>query len=164
MRSVRFSKRHFLAVFAGIGTIVLVSAITSTIFFLLYLRWFSVMHGESLFTQQPYLSFRWAVRGINYLTLILGGYVAGRMMKERGLLYGAMVGLFLTIISISISITASFLPTSLLFGPQFPGDEKRMLINNNLLGQLIDMPFTLVLTTVGGYIGERFGKRNRGKD
>lgn len=126
-------------------------------------RTLSVQDFKSAFTQQPYLTFSWLLRAISFLSPAIGGFVVGWLVKKKGWLYGSILGIVLKIISIGIISLIFLLPISLVYGPHFPSEQGQSLTQQNILNQLLYAPITIILATLGGYLGEHLHKRNRKK-
>ena len=154
MRDIRFSKRNLLAFVAGFFTIVLIGGITSTLSFLM-------MTNISRVFSPPYATFNWLLRGLSFLSPVIGGLVVGWMVKEKGWLYGGILGFTLKLISIGVVSLTFFLPSPLVFGSKFPSNYGQELAQKNIFNQLLDLPVTIALTVLGGYWGERLRIKNR---
>lgn len=166
MNTIQLSRKNLLAILAGFAVIVLIGIITSTISLFIsshIARASSVYDFKSAFTQQPYLTFSWLLRILSFLSPVIGGFIVGWLVKEKGLLYGGILGVTLKLISIGIVSLTFLLPASLIYGSHLPPQQGQGLAQQNILNQLLYSPVTIILTALGGYLGERLHKRNRKK-
>ena len=141
MKSIIFSKKNLLAILAGFVVIILLRIITNTFSFFLSLNIaasFSPQDFNSAFTQQPYLTYGWLLRIISYLSLILGGFVVGKIVKKNGWICGIILGLIFVLISILGA----------------------MLRNKDISPEIFNLSITVALTFLGGYIGETLARKN----
>lgn len=150
MTVLGLSKKAFLAIAAGFAVTILIGAVTGAISFFVIIR--------------LGFTFNWLSKITPYLSLITGGFVAGWIAKEKGLIYGGILGIILKLMSISIVGLTFFLPTSLIYGPNFPAGYGQELAQKNIVNQLLSSPITIVLTAFGGYLGEYFSKRHLKKN
>ena len=150
MIALGLSKKVFLAIAAGFTVIVLIGTATSAISFLSFFVSFRLG-----------LTFSWLLKITSYLSFIIGGFVVGWIVKEKGLIYGGILGIILKLVSISIVGLTFFLPTSLIYGPNFPAGYGQELAQKNIVNQLLSSPITIMLTAFGGYLGEYFNKSHR---
>ena len=165
VKTVQFSRKNLSAILAGFVVILLIGIITSAISIFIsrqiMVRTLSLDDLRSAFTQPGYLIFSWLLRIISSISPVIGGFVVGRLVKEKGWLYGGILGVFLKLISIGIVSLTFLLPSSLIYGPHLPPHQVQSLTQQNILNQLLYSPITIVLTGLGGYLGEYFRKRNR---
>ncbi len=156
MPLLKLSKRNVLAILFGFLLIFGITIITSTISFFIVSN---VMHTtqdlKTALSTQPILII---TEGITFISPILGGLLAGWIVKEKGWLYGGILGIILILISVGISILPFLLPASLLYGANFPKDYGSSLAQKGILNQLLHSPVTIILTVIGGYLGEKFHK------
>lgn len=167
MTTVQLSRKNLLAILVGFIVIMVIGIITSTISFFIssnMVRTLSVQDFKSALTQQPYITFSWLLRIISFLSPIVGGFVVGLIVKKNGWLYGGLLGVVLIAISIGIASLIFILPTSLIYGNHFPAGYGQSLALKNITSQLLHSPVTIILTAIGGYLGERLHKRNRKKE
>jgi hypothetical protein len=163
--SVQLSRINLLAILVGFVVIVVIGIITSTTSFFISSQIasaYSVGELKSAFIQQQYLTFSWLLRIISFLSPIIGGFVVGRI-KNNGWLYGGLLGVVLTVISIGIVSLIFILPTSLIYDNHFPAGYGQLLALKNITSQLLHSPLTIILTAIGGYLGERLHKRKGNK-
>ena len=159
MFNINLSRKNLFAIFLGLLVIVGLGIITSTVSFFVIsniMRTTPVSEFKYAFSQQPILVSNWLSKIIALASPILGGFVVGYLVKEKGWLYGALLGFILLFISISIVSLIFILPTSIIYGPQFPPNYGHELAQKNILNQLLHSPLTIVLASLGGYLGERF--------
>lgn len=79
------------------------------------------------------------------LSLVIGGFIAGLVIKKQGLIWGSVLGgvLFL-LLAILGTIFGSII-------------DLRMSVDLDYLVSLFPkLPFMVLLTAAGGYLGERF--------
>lgn len=107
----------------------------------------------SAYSQQPYSTLSWLLQALYFLSPLFGGFIVGLIVREKGLLYGVILG----ILFIPTLIVINFLSVS--FGP-IPTEVKQSWIQEFIIGQLLHSPITIALTAAGGYLGEFFHKRN----
>lgn len=163
MSTLHLSKKTVLAIITGFAATILIGIITSAISFYITIniaRTFSLQDFKSAFTQQPYVTFSWLLRIISFLSPIIGGFVVGWIIKERGWLYGGILGVALKLVSIGIISLTFLLPTSLIYGPNFPVEQGQAMAQKNIMNQLLYSPITVALTALGGYLGEYFSKKH----
>lgn len=160
MSDIHVSKRNLSAIFAGFFTIVLIGAITNTFQFFMLAN-LSRVFTSHLYIQQPYLTFNWILRGLSFLSPVVGGLVVGWMVKEKGWVYGGILGFTLGLVSMSIVSLTFILPSSMIFGSRFPSDYGQELAEKKIRHQLLGWPVTVALTALGGYWGERLCIRKR---
>lgn len=164
MFSIRFSKRNVFAIVVGFAVIVLIGIVTSLISFYCLANLGRILGPDnylSALSQQPYLAISWFLDIIKLLSPLAGGFVVGRIVKQKGWLYGGLLGIVLTAISIGFVSLTFILPTSLTYGNQFPAGYAQSLAQKNILNQLLHSPITVILTGLGGYISDFLNKRNR---
>lgn len=146
--------KNILAILAGLFVIILFGFVTS-------LFALNVLEKYNDFTPQNYLP----IKILHLFSPILGGFVVGLIVKDKKWLYGALLGVILTIISVSsVSLTMLLSPAS-MYGDDFPANEGRILARQNILNQLQGAPLTIFLTGLGGYLGEKSikNKKKNGK-
>ncbi len=159
MLNIKLSRKNLFAIFLGFLLIAGIGIITSTISFFVTInitRTTPINELKNALSQQPMLIINWLLRLVSFFSPILGGFVVGYMIKEKGWLYGGLLGIFLIIISLGIVSLTFILPTSFMYGSQFPSDYGHSLAQKNLLNQLFNSPLTIALTSLGGFLGERF--------
>lgn len=142
-------KKNLFAIFLGFSIIVVMGVVTSII---------SLLIG---FNQESIPFIGLLIKTIPVISLILGGYAAGWYIREKGALYGGITGLILAAVSISIASLPFFLPTSFIFGQHVPSDYGYGMAQKNILNQLLYLPVTIVLTSLGGLLGEKHYKKKQ---
>lgn len=85
-----------------------------------------------------------------YLTPFIGGLAASLYAKQKGWLYGAIMGVvFVTLSIISIFVVFLTLPAT------FSSDVKWTITLRQMANAMIYAPKIILLTTLGGFIGQR---------
>lgn len=166
MATISLSRKNLLAILIGLIAVILIGIITNAISFYIsshIVRTTSVQEFKSAFTQQPYITYRWILGTISFVSPIIGGFVVGWIVKDKGWLYGGVLGIILRLISLAFAIVVFLLPTSLIYGPNFPTDFRKAESLQSIINILIYSPITILKTVVGGYLGEHLHKRNRKK-
>ena len=167
MTNIKFSRKNIFAIFIGFLVIVGMGIITSTISVFVVPN---IMHNipardfQAAFFEQPTFILSWILKGISFISPILGGLVVGWIVKEKGWLYGGLLGVLLQLTSIGIVSSTFFLPTSVIWGPSIPVEYGHSLALKNILDQLLDTPTFLALTLLGGWLGERLYKIRRDRN
>lgn len=142
--NLEFSKRNFLALLAGLVTIVLIGIVTSTASF-----------------HQPYLAFRWLIIILSFLSPVLGGFVVGWITRERGWFYGALSGVIVQLgLIIVILVSYFFLSTEIKYS-----QSNQVLLGfiaiKNIMGTLLNSAQFIILAALGGYLGESLRKNRK---
>jgi len=139
-------KRKIIAVALGLLVIIIGIILVSFISFL-YLtsvtRTLEPSEFKTAINTPPYVS--WIIRAADGLMVILGGFIAGRLAKEKGWLYGGLSGLIYFLLFLLADIFAIF-------------SLGRSYTLNSYLSAL---PSGLILTieaAIGGLISEKFLK------
>src|SRR3990167_2195488 len=88
-------KRKIIAVALGLLVIIIGIILVSFISFL-YLtsvtRTLEPSEFKTAINTPPYIYVSWIIRAADGLMVILGGFIAGRLAKEKGWLYGGLSG------------------------------------------------------------------------
>lgn len=141
-------KRKIIAVSLGLLVIIVGIILVSFISFI-YLTGIARSLGLSEFktaiNNPPYIYVSWIIRAADALIVILGGFIAGRLVKEKGWLYGGLSGLIYFLLFLLADIFAT-----LSLGRSYA-----------LNSYLTALPSGLILTIeagIGGLISERFFK------
>lgn len=145
MPSIQFSRRNIFAIFFGFLVIILLGFITSGFVFFLAPRLARSGHMIIIFS--------YLIAALTLLTPIIGGFVVGWHVQKQGGLYGAILGVFLTVVSMALVSLTFILPSSLISSPDFPAAQARALAKTNLLTQLLHAPFLIFVTLLGGILG-----------
>ncbi len=162
MFHIELSRKNLFALLLGFLLIVGIGIVTSAISFFMVsnvMRTVPASEFKSALSEQPIITFNWLLRIISFVSPILGGLVVGYIVKEKGWLYGGLLGIILLIISIAIVSLTLILPTSMTYDPQFPSGYGHDLALKNILNQLLHSPLTIALTALGGLLGEKFYKK-----
>lgn len=153
------SHRNLFAIFIGFLVIVFIGIISSAISFPLISHLFRNLATEnlsSIFSTQPYLIVSWTLMVIfDFFPVILGGIVVGWIVREKGWVYGGILGIVLTIVSIGVVSLTFVLPPTLIYGQNVPHDFGRNLAQKNISNQFFQAPLTILLTSLSGLLGER---------
>jgi len=100
---------------------------------------------------------------IRTLALIFAGYFVSRRLGKKGWLYATVVGAIWFTFVLLISLLPFLLPKDLIYGPNFPDQMAKINMDKRLTNLISSIPIslikTLLLTTIGGFLGEYFGKR-----
>jgi flagellar basal body-associated protein FliL len=158
MTKVQFTRRNVIAIIIGLLVIIAISIGISTISFFINLQLLNstpVEDYQTIYTQQPYLTYLWISRIITFLTPLLGGFVVGKIVKANGWLYGGILGLLLTILSIGFVLIVFNFSSNNINLPQLSSQQIHDMTQKNILSQILGVPFTIFLTGLGGFIGER---------
>lgn len=129
MTSISVFKRTILAISAGFIGVLLTSAITSWIFFLLMSFYFNIFSSEV--TEQP-LIYTILDKFFSYAPFVVGGIIVGLITRKRGWLYGALMGLLFPIVAFLFLFLVGFVP-----------------------GHFFQVPLLIGLAACGGWIAER---------
>lgn len=158
---LKLSKKYIFALFAGSITILLVGIIISALSFLINLRIFgsatTVADISSAYSQQPYVTLMRILGVISFLSPAIGGFIVGWIVKEKGWGYGGIFGILLKVISISISVLLLFVIQT----PNLMFDHIQKFALANILNQALNSPITIILSALGGFLGELTHKRIR---
>lgn len=164
MLKLNLTRRNLFAIFLGFLVILMLGIITSGISFLIssqVAQNVSPQNFEAAFSQQPILTFSWILRILSFASPILGGIVVGMLIREKGWLYGGLLGVVLTLLSIGIVLLAFFVSTSLIYGQNVPASFGQNLAQKNILNQFINAPLIIVSTAFGGWLGEKLYKNRK---
>ncbi|CAN5154911.1 hypothetical protein BH09PAT2_BH09PAT2_04050 [soil metagenome] len=93
----------------------------------------------------------------SFIIPILGGVVVGYLMKEKGWIYGGILAIVMKTISLAIVASIYFSPT-VLFGIKQSTAVSYALAEQNIVRQLISLPFALLFIAWGGWVGEKLAK------
>jgi hypothetical protein len=168
MASSKKSKIIITPFVIGFLVILLSQIITATIYFLFVRYQFTHLSFEELKNLPD--SFDSQVIGwINLLirtaALIFAGYFVSRRIKEKGWLYGGAIGLIWFIFVLLLSLVPFLLPKDLIYGPNFPEQMAQANMDKRLTNLMSGLPLgllkTVVLTAIGGFLGEYFAKRTK---
>lgn len=152
------SRRHLFAILLGFLVVIAIGIVLSSISFLIYsnaARKLSPDEFRNISLQQPYLAFNMLSKIIYFVLPVLGGFVVGWLVKEKGWLYGGLLGIMLIFISIVIAALPLLLPATYLYGQNIPPNYSYDLAQKNILNQLFNSPLTIALTVLGGLLGEK---------
>ena len=145
MNYFQFTKRTMGALLLGFLIIVALVFVTS---------------GFALFIIPSFLSHMTILKVLSYgfgiltlITPVIGGFVVGWRIRERGWLYGGLLGLILSVISMLVVSLTFILPASVVSGPNFSIEQARFLAKANLMMQLTHAPFLIAVTALGGVLG-----------
>lgn len=99
----------------------------------------------------PYIYFRWFAYFLRLLVFILGGFIVGIILKQKGWFWGGLLGFIqiLCVLLISVGLFLSLYHKNIDFLKVFE------YITSNVL--------TIALTAIGGLIGEIFTKLRKRK-
>jgi hypothetical protein len=167
MVNIKLSRRNLFALFVGLLIIDGIGIVTSTISLFMasnVMRTIPFDEIRDTFSQQSMLVLNQLLRMASSASPLLGGFVVGRLVKEKGWLYGCLLGFVLTITSIGIVSLTFLLPTPLIYGQHFPSGYGYDLAQKNILNQLLYTPIIVVLTTLGGFFGENYSKKQKAKN
>lgn len=162
MYKLQLSRKHVLDLFLGLLVIIVLEIIINAIsLFIAYhvTQITPVNEIKDTYSQQPILFFNWLLGIIGVVSPVLGGLVAGWKIKEKGWLYGGLLGIVLTLIFIVFVSYPFFLPTSWVYGLGYPAGYGHDVALKNILNQLIHAPVTIILTSIGGILGEKLYKK-----
>ena len=141
---------NYFAVFLGLLVVIIEGAVTSSFFI------FGAPRISNMGLLQSLVVF------FSIFTLIsplLGAAVVGWRVRERGWMYGAILGVILLILSMGIVSLTFILPESLVSGPNLTMSEARTLSKENLHTQAIHAPALLAMTALGGFLGSWLRRR-----
>lgn len=164
MTNLPISRRGLFAILVGFLVIVSIGIISSIVSFLMTLhliRNFAVQDFPAAFYKQPYLTVSWVLRTISYISPIFAGVVVGWIVKEKGWLYGGVLGVILKLTSIGIVLLTFLLPSSVIYGPNIPQNYGYNLAQKNMLNKLLYAPITITLTALGGWLGEKYSEKRK---
>jgi len=164
--TVELSRKNLLAILAGFVVIILIGIITGAFSFFInatMAHTLSVQDFKSTSTSMPYLAVSWLLKILSFLSPIIGGFVVGRLVKNKEWLYGGLLGVILSATSIAIVSLTFVLPTSFMYSNQFPAGYEQSLAQNNIVNQLLHPPIIILLTGLGGYLSDVLYKKNRKK-
>lgn len=167
MIKLELTRKKAFAIFCGFIVIIVIGIITSSITFFVTLniaRSSSPTTFQAAFSQQPLLAINWLLRVLTFISPVIGGIVVGLMVKERGWLYGGILGLVIELISLGFVLLILLLPTSLIYGQITPNSFGQSLAIGNMLNQILYAPMIIILTSLGGWIGEMFYLKSHGKN
>lgn len=141
----------FLSIFILNAVITVVSIFLAT--YLLSQSEFALKGKEAyqiFISTPPYVYLIWAVILLKYINLISGGFIVGRMMRRKGLLWGGVLGIVTELILYFLSnwLTSNINYANISFSI------------NNLLKPIAT---TILLTGLGGFLGERLSKSKSSK-
>lgn len=162
MFNLQLTRKHILAIFWSLLVVIGLVIITNTIsLFVAYniTRVTPISEIRNGFSQQPALTINWLLRTISFLSPFFGGVIVGWIIKERSWLYGGLLGLVLILISIIIVSYTLFLPTSWVYGLNYPASYGHDIALQNILNQLSHAPIIIILTSIGGFLGEKLFRR-----
>lgn len=147
MINFQYSHRNLFAIFIGFFVVVSIGIISSAISLIFYTQTYSIVS--------------WTLRIIfDFFSVILGGIVVGWIVRKKGWVYGGILGIVLTIVSIGVVSLSFVLPPTLIYGQNVPHDFYRNLAQKNILNQFFQAPLTILLTSLSGLLGERlYNKR-----
>jgi len=161
---LNLSRKNLLAILLGFLTILGIGILTTTISFLIHLNMARTLSPENFraaISQHPVLTISWILRGLSFISPVIGGVVVGWITKEKGWLYGGLLGVILTLVSIGFASLTFILPTATIYGSDFPANYGHDLAQKNIVNQLIGAPLTIVLTSLGGWLGEKIHKKRK---
>src|SRR5260221_7304466 len=100
---------------------------------------------------------------LSILSLIFAGFFVGKKLQKKGFLCGIILGVLYFSLALILGLIFIFLPKDFLFGSKVPQEIylnlRQTQINRLINGIPLDLVKTIVLTGVGGWLGERFSKR-----
>jgi len=150
----------------GFLIILLSQIITATINFLFVRYQFTHLSFEELKNLSSSFNSQlvgWINLLIRTLALIFAGYFVSRRLGKKGWLYATVVGAIWFTFVLLISLLPFLLPKDLIYGPNFPDQMAKINMDKRLTNLISSIPIslikTLLLTTIGGFLGEYFGKR-----
>ena len=143
MSYITFSKRNILAILLGFGAVLVVGLLTSGLSIVTF-RVGPTAIGITL----------GYVTGIlTLLSPIIGGCVVGWRVREQGWLYAGWLGVFLVLVSMLLVSITFFLPASMVSSSVVSIEQARAAAKANLLLQVTHAPFLIVVTALGGIVG-----------
>ncbi len=162
------SKLIFYSFAIGFLIILLSQIITATINFLFIRYQFTHLSFEELKNLSNLFSSQ-LVGWINLLirtgALIFAGYFISRRIREKGWLYGGLIGAVWFMFVLTISLLPFLLPKDLIYGPNFPEQMAQANMDKRLTNLISGLPLgllkTVVLTTIGGFLGKYLTKRTK---
>ena len=150
-RAIKFTKRNLLAILLGFLVVAGIGIITTFV---------SVFFFRSVFLQQP-PTFIWLLKTVSYLSLLAGGFVVGWIVREKGWVYGGLLGMALVLVNTGLAILFLLLPISVVYGPDFPPDYGKGIAQKQINNAFLNAPKTILLTSLGGFLGAYLYKRKR---
>lgn len=148
------SKKNFVAILAGLITVLLVTIVGWVISFI-EIRSISdsVSKGQDVFSaysQKSHVILNQIVGMLSFLSPAIGGVVVGWISRGRKWLHGVIFGTILSIISIGIfALPLLSIPTqNSLF------DSFRKSIELGVLSKVISSPIIIMLSILGCFLGE----------
>jgi hypothetical protein len=157
---IELSQRKILAVGVGILIIFTSTAIINTLSFVFYSYLARSLNPQSFrlsLNQAPLITVKWLFRITSWAFLIIAGAVVGWKTEEKGWLYGALSEIILLVISIGVFLMITLiLPNPELIGPIKL--ETRTIILQSLFS-LWDNSISIILVSLGGWLGENLHKR-----
>jgi putative membrane protein (TIGR04086 family) len=158
MTSISLSKKNLLGILVGIGTRLGIGIIITIISLLIAQYIYQISSVDDLQSNsfQPLTIYRYITQVLGLLTPIIGGFVTGKMVKEKGWLYGGLVSVFLLLISLGLVSLSFILPRTFLYGPHITSEMINQIALKNILRQLSEMPFDIILSVFGGYLGQKY--------
>ena len=162
------SKLIFSSFAIGFLVILFSQIITTTVSFLFVRYQFTHLSFDEL--KNLSFSFNSLIIGrINLLiraaALFFAGYFVSRRIREKGLLYGCAIGVISFAFVLIISLLLFLLPKDLTYGTSIPEQMVQANIDKRLTNLISGLPLgllkTVVLTAIGGFLGEYFTKRTK---
>lgn len=160
MAKIQLSKKNLHIILGGYIVILLIKILTVALIAyvnIIMVRNFSVDDFESAYTQQPYFTIFWIFRIITFITPIFGGFLVGRLIKNKGWFYGGLLGIIPTVLSILVTSLIFLLPAATSNGQAHSSAQQ------NIINTLIGSPLLIGLTALGGFFGELYSKRSHKK-
>lgn len=94
----------------------------------------------------PYAYLKSVTEVLRYFTLVIGGFILGYSLKTKGLLWGAVLGLATSLLMVYLLALGEYLATN------------RLALPDETLRFLSSAPIIVILTAVGGYLGQTFSR------
>ena len=91
---------------------------------------------------------------LTLFTPTIAGFIVGWRIRTQGWLYGGLLGVAVSLISMILASVTFILPASYISSPNFSVAEAHALARSNLLLQLTHTPLLVLATTLGGFLGE----------
>lgn len=166
MFKLKLSRKNLMALLMGylviftIGILIKILSFVQTQLAINSLQHVSLEALNQKFSEQPYDAFSWLLRILSFLSLISGGFVVGWKVKERGWVYGGLLGFLIKLIGLTSILIIAFLPASFVYGVDISNGARMEQVAKKIFFAFIELPLAVLLIGLGGYLGEFFYKKN----